>query len=253
MNDRFSASSLGMTIDGAISRFLHDLTSPRRASGADHNPALARLRSARAQTLAIIQHLTQAQADFTPGAKVWSVGQNVEHLILSENLYRAQMRKLIDLARKAGRQGGKRNIDLTFGDIDNSFAFIPRDVIPKLTLPLSVMNLFIPRPVREAMFRFPLIPALNPSASEPAGKQPIAELRSRAVSSLNATGDIFNGKMPLNLGDMTVSHPILGTNNVTQLLDILAAHEARHHIQIRTLLANPLFPAPRRGEPSPAV
>lgn len=257
MNDRLSVSSVGMAIDGAVSRLFRDLTSPRLPAvveqNREHHRAIAKYRAARAQTLVIIRDLTQTQADFSPAAKVWSTGQNVEHLILTEKLYRAQMRKLIDLARKGGRHGVKRNIELTFGDIDNSLASIPRDVMPMLTVPLQAMNLFIPRAVRETMFRFPLIPALNPTASEPAGSQPIADLRSRAVSSLGDTEEIFRGKLPLNLMDMTVSHPVLGTNNVAHLLEILAAHEERHHLQIRKLLTNPGFPAPRWEEPSSAV
>ena len=144
---------------------------------------------------------------------------------------------------RGGKHGGKRNIDLTFDELDNSIAFIPRDVIPKLTVPLNVLNLFVPRAVREAMFRFPLIPALNPSASQPTRSQPIAELRSRAVLSLDATGKIFCGELPPHLIDMTLSHPILGTNNIVQLLGILTAHEERHHGQIRAVLANSRFPS----------
>ena len=261
MSDLFSAASAGMAIDGVISRLVHDLTAPPLAPGEELNRAIAKYRVAREQTLAIIQGVTQVQADFSPTVKEWSIVQNVEHLLLTEDLYRAQMQNLIDLATKAGTQGGKRNIELTFHEIDNSLAFVPRNMIPRLTVPLNLLNLFVPRAVREAMFRFPLIPALNPSASQPSRTQPIAELRSRAILSLNATEEIFGGKLPLNLMDMTLSHPILGTNNVAQILGILTAHEERHQGQIRALLGNRHFPPaelksvsqPHWEEPSSAV
>jgi hypothetical protein len=243
MGDSFSPSAVGMAIDGAISRLVRGLTSAPLAPGEERTRALAKFRAAREETLRIIQDLTQAQADSRPAVKVWSVGENVDHLLLTEKLYRTLMRKLIDLAMKTGPQGGKRNIDLTFNEIDNSLAFIPRDVIPKFTAPLKVMNLFVPRAVREVMLRIPLIPALNPTASQPARTQPIDELRSQAVASLNATEEIFRGKLPLNLMDMTLSHPILGTNNIAEVLGILSAHEERHHRQIRAVLASRLFPA----------
>jgi hypothetical protein len=253
MSELFSAASLGMAIDGAISRLVHDLTSPQLAPREELERAIARYRAAREETLAIIQDLTQAHADFFPDTKAWSIGQNVEHLLLTEKLYRTLMQKLIDLAIRDGGHGGKRNIELSFDQVDNSLAFIPRDVIPKLAVPLNVLNLFVPRVVRDAMFRFPLVPALNPSASEPARTQPIAELRSRAVLSLNATEKIFCGELPSHLMDMTLSHPILGTNNIAQLLGILRAHEERHHGQIRAVLANSRFPSNQLGERSPAV
>jgi hypothetical protein len=238
MSNGFSLTSLGQAIDGTVSRLVRDLTAAPPAPGDVLTQAIENYRAVREGTIAIIQDLSQAQADFFPAAGIWSVGQNVEHLLLTEKLYRTKMQNLIDLARK----GGKQNIELTFGDINTSIAFIPRDVMPMLTVPLNVFNLFVPRVVREAMFRFPLIPALNPSVSEPTHSQPIAQLRSRAASSLKATEEIFQHKMPPNLMNMTLSHPILGTNNVVQIFGIITAHEERHHGQIRAVLANSRFP-----------
>jgi hypothetical protein len=233
-----SAHSAGLAIDGAISRLVRDLTSPPPPPEEEYTRALEKFREAREATLAIIRELTQMQADFFPATGRWSIGQNVEHLLLTEKLYRAQMQKLIELARK----GGKQNLQLTFDELDNSIALIPRDAISKLVVPLNVLNLFIPRAVRKAMIRTPLIPALNPSASNPSASQPIAELRSRAASSLHATEEIFRGKLPPDLLQTTLSHPLLGTNNVVEILGILAAHEERHHGQIRAVRANRHFP-----------
>ena len=243
----FFSPSLRMALDGAISRLVHDLSSAPLAPDEERKRAIAKYRSARAQTIAIIEKLTPQQVNFSAGGKAWSIGQNVEHLLLTETLYKTYMRSLIDLARKTGRDGGERNVTLTFAELDNSLALIPRDVMPKLTLPLNALNAVMPRAIREAMFRFPLIPGVNPTASQPALTQDIAELRSRAASSLNSMEEIFSGNLPLNLMDMTLTHPVLGTNNVAQILGILAAHEERHHLQMRTILTNPRFPV-RDGE-----
>lgn len=238
MSDTFSIASAGRAIDGAISRLVHDLTAPPPPRGEERNRALAQYRAAREQTVALIRGLTQTQADFAPAANVWSIGQNVEHLLLTEQLYRTQMKEMIDLARK----GGRTNIELTFEQINTSIAFIPREVMPMFTMPLKVFNLFVPRAVRETMFRFPLIPAVNPTVSSPARSQPIIELRARAVSSLAATEEMLRGNLPPNLNRVTLSHPILGTNNIVQIFGIITAHEERHHGQMRSVLNNPRFP-----------
>jgi hypothetical protein len=239
MNDGFSLTSAGRALDGAISRLVHDLTAPPPPPGEERNTALAQYRAARQITIALFAGLTQIQADFSPAENAWSVGQNVEHLLLTENLYRTQMRNLIDLARK----GGETSIELTFKEINTSIAFIPREVMPMFTMPLKVFNMFVPQAVRETMFRLPLIPALNPSVSNPARSRPVAELRSWAVSSLADTEELFRGDLPPNLNDMTLSHPILGTNNIVQIFRIITAHEERHHGQMRGVLGNSRFPA----------
>ena len=238
MAGTFSITSAGRALDGAISRLVHDLTSAPAGPGEERTRALARYRAARDGTLAIIRDLTQAQADFSPAANVWSIGQNVQHLLLTEDLYRTQMRKMIDMAR----QGGATNIDLTFQQINTSFAYIPREVMPVFTVPLNIMNMFMPRAIRETMFRFPLIPAVNPTFSSPSGNHPVDELRARAAASIEATEGLFKGDLPPNLNNITLSHPILGTNNIPQIFGVIAAHEERHHTQMRTVLDNPRFP-----------
>lgn len=238
MNDDFSLSSAGRALDGALSRLVHGLVSHPAPPGEEWNAALAQYRAAREGTIAIIRDLTQAQADFTPAPKVWSIAQNVEHLLLTEDLYRTQIQILIDLARN----GGKTNIELTFEHINTSLAFIPREVMPLFTTPLKVFNLFVPQAVRETMFRIPLIPAVNPSVSNPARSQPIGDLRSRAVSSLADTEEVFRGDLPPNLKSMTLSHPILGINNIIQIFGIISAHEERHHGQMRGVLENSRYP-----------
>ena len=238
MAEPFSIAGAGRALDGAISRLVHDLTSAPPRPDEERIRALAQYRAAREGTLAIIRDLTQRQADFAPAANVWSIGENVQHLLLTEDLYRTQMRKMIEMARK----GGAKNIDLTFQQINTTFAYIPRAVMPVFTVPLNMMNVFMPRAVREMMFRLPLIPAVNPTFSSPAGSVPVEELRARALSSIVATEMVFQGDLPANLNDITLSHPVLGTNNIPQIFGVIAAHEERHHTQMRSVLTSPRFP-----------
>jgi hypothetical protein len=48
--------------------------------------------------------------------------------------------------------------------------------------------------------------------------------------------------MPPNLRKITLSHPVIGTNNIAQIFGIIAAHEERHHGQMRRVMENPRFP-----------
>jgi uncharacterized damage-inducible protein DinB len=234
----FSLASAGRVVDGALSRFVNDLVAPSPAPGREFSAKLAEYGAVRDGTIALITALTQEQSDFFPAPGVWSIGQNVEHLLLTERLYRTQFRNVIALARS----GGETNLALTFAHIDTSLAFIPRDIMPMFSVPLNIFNMFVPRVVREIMFRVPLISATSPTASEPAPYQSVVELRARCISSLAETEKIFESDLPLNLKDMTLSHPLLGTNTILDLFAIITAHEERHHGQIRRVMQSPRFP-----------
>jgi hypothetical protein len=228
----------GRALDGAFSRFVNDLVAPPPAPGREWPTALAKYSVARDATLTLISDLRQDQSDFFPAPGVWSIGQNVEHLLLTERLYRNQFRNLIALAGK----GDETNIALTFEHIDTSIAFIPRDLMPFFSMPLNVFNAFMPRVVRETMFRLPLISATNPTSSEPAPYRSIVDLQTRCITSLAETEALFDRDLPSNLKDMTLSHPLLGTNNILGLFGIITAHEERHHGQIRRVMESPRFP-----------
>jgi hypothetical protein len=238
MSQPFTLSAAGRAIDGAISRMVHDLVTPTGAPAEERAAAFRQYRVAREGTLSIVQHLSQAQSDFKPAPGKWSIAQNVEHLLMTEDLYRTQIQNLIALARS----GDGANIDLTFRDINTSVAYIPREVIPFLAAPLKVFNMFVPQAIRETMFRIPLIPAIAPTVSTPETCRPISELRQQCPSSLAATEAVLRGDLPPNLDRMTITHPILGTNNIAQIFRIIAAHEERHHTQMRSVIQNPRFP-----------
>jgi len=244
MNRIVTPQSARQALDGTVSRLVQEFTARPLAPREACDRGLAKLRTARHGTLAIIQDLTQEESDFFPGTllpsgKSWSIGQVVQHLILIEGFYRGHMQNLIELGRKGA---SKKNLELTFREIDNSIAFVPKAVISKLAAPLNLLNMFIPQAIREEIFRTPVIPGINPSAGEPVLSRPIAELRTEAEASLRATEAMFSGYLPPDLLERTFSHPLLGANNVADVLGILAAHEQRHHGQIRRVFADPHFP-----------
>jgi hypothetical protein len=243
-------SSIRQSLDGALARLVYDLTSPAGPPAEELARAIAGYRTAREGTLSILENLTQRETDFSPAAGAWSVGQNVEHLLLTDELYRGYLRTLIDLAQK----GGEKHLTLTFTEIDTSIAYIPRDVIPMLSVPLTLLTTVMPRVVRENLFRLPLIPAVTPSATNPAARSyPVDELRARAAASLTALEEMFSGELPAGLAEVTLGHPLLGINNVPQIFRILEAHEERHHQQMRGTIdkarATPPQPDSRSSEP----
>ena len=234
----FLPGDVGRIVDGVVSRFVNALAAPPLPEEKALERRIERFRNIREQTIGLIGNLSQRQADFAPAHKKWSIAQIADHLLLSEKMYRGQFEKLLAMAR-----AGKRpRIEITLREVNTSFAFIPREIIPLFSAPIQMMNSFVPHAVRETMVRLPIFPATNPSIAEPAPSRPIEQLRAELRTSLGATEEVFRADLPARLTEMTISHPILGDNNLLQVFEILSAHEERHQSQIRSILANPAFP-----------
>ena len=200
--------------------------------------SLRLLTRVRSGTIRLVNGLTEEQAAYRPAPDVWSVSQILDHLLLTEALYRTQMKRLLDLARE-GRQS---NIDVSLSEVDLSLPFIPKALMPMMALPLTVMNLFVPQALRETVLRFPILKAKNPKISEPAPAKPTAVLRDQLMASIAETEGLFTGALPANAGRVTVSHPVFGRNTISNIFGLMAAHEERHGTQIGSLLRHPGFP-----------
>jgi uncharacterized damage-inducible protein DinB len=194
---------------------------------------------ARAGTLHLAADLTPDQANYAPGPDRWSVAQNLDHLLLTETLYRAQIERLLELAR----EGKGLNIDVSLREVDLNLPFIPRALMPMMSTPLTVMNMFMPHAVRETLLRFPVMKAKNPMVAEPAAAKPIGELRRCLASSLAETEALFAGELPDNAGRVTATHPVFGRNTIAKILALVTAHEERHGTQIGSVLRHRGFPA----------
>jgi hypothetical protein len=194
--------------------------------------------SVRGETRRLAEGLTQEQAEFAPAPRKWSVGEILDHLLLSEGIYREKFRQLIML-HKAGRTAVVRS---SFGEIDTSVLFIPKSILPLLNVPFSIFNLFVPPFVREIMTQYPLMPAQNPDSATPRKGRSVAELHSELESSLKETQALFEANPDLDYRRMRFSHPLLGDNHALQVLRILALHERRHQSQIRGVFKTNGFP-----------
>ena len=201
-------------------------------------------RSTRARTLAMVEGLSQAQMDFLPAPGRWSVGELLDHLILSETITRRDISELIQL-KKTGRQPV---IYRSSTDFDIAPVFIPKSMLPFLEIPFNFFNMFMPNNVREFFLRYALIPARHARAATPRRQRSADELHQELLSSLSETETLFAANPTLDYREMILQHPLLGTNNVLQLLRMLALHEQRHQSQMADILKSPQFPRAIRME-----
>jgi uncharacterized damage-inducible protein DinB len=202
------------------------------------DPALALLRDTRTRTLDAVADLTQQQSDFRPAPDRWSVGEVLDHLLIAERMYRDVIGQLIEL-EKAGR---RPVITHSFSDVNTSIAYIPKAFLPFLEVPFTMLNLFVPSFVREAMAEFRLIPAQRPTVAEPVRGKPVGELRDALRQSFEQTATLLRANPRLDYARMRYRHPLLGDNNVMQVLRIVTMHERRHQSQIREILRAREFP-----------
>lgn len=200
--------------------------------------ALLKFAEVRASTIRMAASLTAEQADFAPDRSSWSVAQILDHVLRTEALYRAQMKRLLSLAR----EGRGSNIAISLREVDLALPFVPQALMPLMAAPLAFMNMFVPSAAREAMLRVPLMKAKSPKVVEPAAARPIAELRGQLASSLAETEELFAGDLPPRVGRVTMSHPVLGRNTIANVIGLMTAHEQRHAVQIGGVMRSTGFP-----------
>ncbi|HWP84404.1 MAG TPA: DinB family protein [Terriglobia bacterium] len=205
-----------------------------------YQAGLKLFRSVREETLRLAGALTESQAAHSPGRNRWSAGEVLDHLLLSEALYRERFAALIELARS----GQKPELYSGFSEVDTSILFIPKAALPLLEFPFRVMNYFLPAMARETLTRYALLPAQAPGRAQPRRGKPLAVLRQELQTSLAQTEGLFAANPNLDYRAMRLAHPLIGDNNVLQLLRIMALHEQRHQDQIRALRSTSAFPKP---------
>jgi hypothetical protein len=92
------------------------------------------------------------------------------------------------------------------------------------------------------MVRYPILSSLNPRKSQPREGLTPGKLRQQLIASLDETEELLASRLPANVNDLTISHPIMGNNTIPQLVRIIIAHEQRHQEQMVRLQSNAEFP-----------
>jgi len=196
--------------------------------------------TARAATVRLVAPLNQAQFDFSPQAGKWSIGEILDHLLLAEALYRDEIGRLIALKREGQRPYLRR----TFTDVNVSPFYLPDVVLPFLTLPFPIANVFMPSFVRDLATEYAVIPTRNPDRTTPRARRPAAELRAELLTSQAYIREMLMVNADLDFSEMVSEHPLTGANNVPAMLAFLARHERRHQGQIARLKTDQRFPPP---------
>jgi hypothetical protein len=162
------------------------------------------LQSVRAQILKEVEPLSQAQADWRPGAADWSPGEIVHHLMLAE----IGTGKLTSKLLKAVPAGTAFPADL-------------RGVAPVPPLPPGAQA---PDPVR------------------PEHGQPFGGLLADFRAARDRSRETFARLAGCDPRTLTWPHPALGTLDLAQWWALQARHDAAHLDQLRAVKASPGFP-----------
>lgn len=200
--------------------------------------AFAELAAARGRTIALAAPLTQAQLDFRARPGRWSIGENLDHLLRAEDLYRSEIARLIGLARAGERPYIRR----TFSEVNVAPLYVPELFLPLLDVPFTFMNRFVPQSVRDYAAEHPLLRMRNPTIAAPLAGRPGPELRNELASSLERTRTLLAANADMPFERMISEHPLMGAANAPQILAFLARHEKRHHAQIEKVRADGRFP-----------
>jgi hypothetical protein len=178
-------------------------------------PALAELRQRLDEDLAAVMvavaSLTQTQADWRPAPERWSVGEVVHHLVLANRLFAFAVRKLVTRGKREGLAapvGATRSW-------------------PRLR---AIADASLSGPVR------------NPDNVTPRHGLPIDTLNNELIASHTAVAEQVPTLADLDLAALTLRHPLGFDLNLYRWADIAGAHERRHLVQIRAILAEPGFP-----------
>jgi len=199
---------------------------------------LEQLRAVRSRTLTLMQDLSQGQLDYVPEPGAWSIGEMVDHLILSEQVLRGDMAILIERA-KAGQTP---YLYRSFAEFNARPAFIPECALSFLEAPLGLLNTFTPAGIREYLVRNVPVRALAADVTIPRPRRTKAELYAELRSTLHETEALFAANPSLDYDQMRHQHPLFGVQTVPQLLRTLWLHEQAHQDQIARILASPQFP-----------
>jgi hypothetical protein len=198
--------------------------------------AVEEFRIVRGRTLDIAARVSDQQAGKRARAGTWSVAEVLDHLVQTEVAFRKYQRQALERAWA----GAKGTIRIGFRDVDTRLRPLPGSWMPMLTPVLFGLHAVTPFAVRLAVMRKPgLLWAVAPKVTKPLGHRALAELRADLAAEMRETAAVFEGDLPEALPQMRVAHPLYGSNNMVQVVRLMAAHEERHQHQLRAILKEP--------------
>lgn len=201
--------------------------------------ALEPLRSTRRETLRLVEGLSQAQVDFSPGPAKWSVGEILDHLIRVDLLFRDEYEELVRQGRNSGCAFRFRGLSET----GLTLPLVPDALLPLFDLPAAVMGVVIPRPVRQIVLGNRSVPAQAPPPIQPRKGRAADDLRRDLRAAVERLEALLGENRNLRLDRLYYYNPLIGLTDLPGMTAFTASHESRHQEQLREILAQPGFPA----------
>jgi uncharacterized damage-inducible protein DinB len=158
--------------------------------------------------LSDIKGLSPEQLNFKADSSRWSVAQCVEHIALAETAIWQWCQHMMQQPATPEKR--------------SEMKFTPEQVIQRMT-------------DRSSKFK-------APDAIQPSGKFPSTEAATQAFISRRDSTITYIKMTQDDLKDHFIQHPVMGTLDLYEGLIIIAAHSARHTLQIEEVMANPNFP-----------
>lgn len=166
------------------------------------------LQSVRAEVLKEVDGLSQAQADWKPGEKDWSVGEIVHHVTVAEIATGK-------LTTKLTKEAGARGVPAGF----------PSDLAEFPVVPTG-----------------PPGPAQAPPVVWPEHGKPIGELIAGLKATRERSRQSIETLATVDPRPLVFTHFRLGDLDLAQWWSLQAQHEGVHLAQIREVKASPGFP-----------
>ena len=202
--------------------------------------AMDRLQHERAAFLGRFDRLKQAQLDFKPSRNSWSIGQIAHHVALGEAVWQGYLKNV--LAKGDRERGAVEHV--TLKQIPFRSRFFPDFIFknPLVVAPMSVLVNMLPRPFQSMMFAVPLFKMDASERMQPASGLPRAQVLGLLEQTRKRTLDLVETRADWNLTRFRVAHPLVGSQDVYGVLDLLASHEQRHSVQVDSIRRKPGFP-----------
>ena len=202
---------------------------------------LEELKRARETVIQSVSGFSEAQIDFRKRPGKWSIGEILDHLVLSTEFFTEEVGELIRRARKA--PSGKRvSLTRTFDDVDFSLPLMPRPVQRMVQIPMQIMSAFVPSPVRETFVRIPVFAAQSATRLEPRAGRSLQELEKDLKESVERLERLLQDNKNLDFSRLIHRHPFMGKNDIAALIRTTELHDRRHLDQIQALAEHSRFP-----------
>lgn len=184
-------------------------------------PPVPLIRAQRQRSLELLAAWDQDKLDSRLETNRWSPGEVFDHLIRFDDFLLRDIRELIERANR----GEETLVRHDFSDLDVGLACIPKPFLSMLAVPFSITSTITPKPGMDVIAQS--LPIRHPKFATPQRYREKEGLVTGLRQSLEAYTSLLSSPM-LHFEQMSITHPLLGTNNLLQLPEFIATHESRH-------------------------